>query len=216
MDMHLSTRLGRDGAKRKRRSSRARERGAALVEAAFMMPMFVILFFTSLYAHNLNAKQISLNITTRSQAWALAMYNCSKGPGTGSPAEGETLQAANSGGSGEPTTIGLTSQNANDASSAAGSAFNSGSISGSMSSMLSIVTGLLSDILPNPQGAQSQIKDTVSWRMPNTYVAGGATSGPNSTPVQQTVTVVCNEQEQNGSIGSALKSMVCVITGLMC
>jgi len=190
-----------------------RTRGAAMVEAAFMMPMFVILFFTSLYAHNLNAKQISLNMTTRASAWALAMYNCSKGPASD---EGETLQAANSGGTGEPQTISLSGGSGNDASNAASSAFSGGSVSGALSSVMSGITSAIASVFPNPQGSQSQIHDTVSWRMPNVYVEGGSTSGPNSTPVGQTVTVVCNEQAVDGSIGQAVKDIICAVTGQFC
>ena len=58
------------------RNRRRHQRGAAMVEAAFMLPMFVILFFTTMYLHNLNAKQIALNMTTREAAWSYAMANC--------------------------------------------------------------------------------------------------------------------------------------------
>jgi len=177
------------------RAARRHERGAAMVEAAFMMPMFVMLFFTSIYAHNLNAKQISLNLTTRAQSWALAMYNCSKGPG--SP-EGETLQAANSGGSGEPTQITLKSTNPSTSGSAAMSALSGGSIMGMMSTFMGMATGILSGLFPDPPGSQSQVKDSVSWRMPNLYNGAGV-GQTNSTPVQQTVTLVCNEQAKTWS-----------------
>jgi hypothetical protein len=188
-----------------RRHVRARERGAAMVEAAFMMPMFVLLFFTSIYAHNLYAKQIALNMTSRSQAWSLAMYNCSKGPG--SP-EGETLGAADSGGSGEATTISLNAgSGSSDSSSATSGALNGGSVSGAATSAISGVTSMISSIFPNPSGSQSVQNGSVSWRAPNLYNPGD-NGGIQSTQVTQTVTIVCNEQAQNGNICTAIAAVV--------
>ncbi len=188
---------------RRIRSHRRRERGAALVEAAFMMPMFIILFFTSLYAHNVNSKQITLNTTARAQAWAYAMSNCNKGPG--SP-EGESLPL---GSSGNAQTMDLEGGSPGGGTSAASSALSSGSVTGAISSFLSAITSVLSDIFANPPGSQSTVRDSVSWRLPNVYDGSGY--GVRSTPLYQSVTVVCNEQAQNGSIVTAVEDLLCSI-----
>jgi hypothetical protein len=178
-----------------------------MVEAAFMMPMFVILFFTSLYAHNLNAKQISLNIQTRGSAWGYAMNNCGQ---TNSP-ESETLPAV--GGGDGVSQVQLFGQTGNDAASAASSALAGGNNPGAISSIASGVTGAIANVLPNPYGSQAQIQSKVSWRQPNVYTGADPS---NNTNVQQTVTLVCNQEPIDGSIEAAVQGIMCAITGKGC
>jgi hypothetical protein len=186
------------------RARRHGERGTALVEAAFMMPMFVILFFTSLYLHNLNSKQISLNISTRANAWAFAMSNCNKGPA--SP-ESESLPV---GSSGNATQMQMQGSSSGSGLSAASAALGAGSVTGAISSAMSGITSLLASVFADPEGSQSKSNVALSWRLPNVY-EGGATDGPRTTNVHQTVTVACNEQAENGSIVTAVEDIICVI-----
>jgi hypothetical protein len=175
-----------------------------MVEAAFMMPMFVLLFFTSIYAHNLNAKQISLNITTRGNSWGYAMNNC----GVGGDDETETLPSGVS-----ATTVSLFGESGNDTESAASTALSSGNTTGAISSISSGVTGAISSVLPNPNGSQAQIIDSVSWRQPNVW-SGNLSTG--AATVRQTVTVVCDQEPHNGNIETAVQGIVCAITGHGC
>jgi len=45
-----------------------------------MLPMFVILWYGSLYVHNLGKNYIKVNTTARSDAWSTAMANCGVPP----------------------------------------------------------------------------------------------------------------------------------------
>ena len=69
---------------------RRHQRGVALVEAAFMLPMFVILWYGSLYVHNLGSKYIAVNTAAREDAWTTAMSNC----GVHKSSDSEVLPAA--------------------------------------------------------------------------------------------------------------------------
>src|SRR5215472_10225038 len=64
------------GSHLKRVRARRRKRGVALVEAAACMPLFVVLWFSILYAHNLFATKMGVNAAARAQAWGFAMGNC--------------------------------------------------------------------------------------------------------------------------------------------
>ncbi len=189
---------------RREQARRRRQRGAAMVEAAFMMPMFVILFFTSLYLHNVNSHQIALNIESRGEAWQYAMDNCGKGAGH---MDTEVLGPPTSV-VGTVTAVPLQSQNANDAGSAASTALGAGSISGAASSIMSEVVGFVSQIFPNPKGAQAKVTDSVSFRVPDLYKNGGADAGDGTTHLKQEVTVVCNEQAVNGNVCTALSGIL--------
>ncbi len=189
------------------RSSRGGQRGAAMVEAAFMMPMFVLLFFTSLYAHNLNAKQISLNIESRSEAWGFAMNNC----GAAGQDETESLPSISTGDGLQE--VQLYGESGNDAASAAGTALSGGNVTGAISSIASGIVGAIANVLPNPYGSQASFKTTVDWRQPNVWSGAKPTGSGN---VQQTVTVLCNQEPQDGNIETAVKGIICAITGKAC
>jgi len=189
------------------RTRRRHQRGAAMVEAAFMMPMFVILFFTSIYFHNLNAKQIALNMVTRQAAWVYAMANC----GVTKDADSEVYDQVDSG-NGSASQI-QTENGSNQAQNAASTAFNGGSVTGAMTSFIQPITSMLSSIFPNPMGSQMQKKDSVTWSMPSASWSQGAAA--QSTPVQQTVTVYCDEAPQNGSIWNVIKDFMSFVSSLI-
>jgi hypothetical protein len=167
-----------------------------MVEAVAIMPVFVVLFFTAVYAHSWGAKQIDLNSQSRQASWVLAMANCN----VAGQQDSETLPASNTGGT-APSIITLANSNPNEAGSAARSAFSAGSVTGAMSSFLSNVTSLIAGIFPNPSGAQLNKSDTLNWRMPNNYTGANPT---NSTTVQGNTTVMCNEAPMNGTIANLL------------
>jgi hypothetical protein len=177
-----------------------------MVEAVAIMPVFVILFFTAVYAHSWGSKQIDLNSQSRQAAWVLAMANCN----VSGQNDSETLPNSNTGGS-SPNVITLANSSPNEASSAAHSAFSAGSVTGWMSSFLSTVTSAIAGIFPNPQGSQMNKTDTVNWRMPNNYSGANPT---NSTPVQGNMTVMCNEAPMDGSIINVISDIVGFVKSL--
>jgi hypothetical protein len=69
--------------KRIQHTRRLRARGTAMVEAVIVLPVFVVLWFTCLFAFNVSANKIAVNNTSRSAAWGYAMANCSR---SGDPA----------------------------------------------------------------------------------------------------------------------------------
>ena len=177
-----------------------------MVEAVAIMPVFVILFFTAVYAHSWGARQIDLNSQSRQASWVLAMANCNvKGQN-----ESETLPASNTGGT-APSIITLANSSANDAGSAAKSAFSAGSVTGWMSSFLSTVTSAIAGIFPNPSGAQLNKSDTVNWRMPNNYTGANPS---NSTTVQGNTTVMCNEAPMDGTISNVISDIIGFVKSL--
>ncbi len=194
------------------RSRRRGERGAAMVEAAFMLPMFVLLWFTSLYAHRMGATQIDLNTEARANAWQYAMANCGT-LGT-SPSENEPGLSPPAGTT-NPGLNGMDDNPGTTTSSGLGSAPNGEA--GKISKLASPVTNFIADLMPNPTGSVARIKKTINWREPNLYVAGGGGSAANNeTNMQQTVTLVCNQYPQNGNILSAIKGIVCMVSGKLC
>jgi Flp pilus assembly protein TadG len=58
---------------------RARERGAALVEACVVVPVFIVLFAGMLFLHQVVQKTQQAQLGARSAAWTEAMKTCSGG-----------------------------------------------------------------------------------------------------------------------------------------
>jgi Flp pilus assembly protein TadG len=193
------------------RNRRRNQRGAAMVEAAFMLPMFVILFFTTLYLHNLNSKQIALNNTARESAWSYARANC----GIVLDADSEVYDSVDSGGDAASTIA--TTNGSNEAGSAASTAFSAGSVTGGMAAFVSTVTTAISSVFPNPTGSQKKSNDTVAWNMVNLYANGssGSQTTQTPTPVAQTVTVYCDEAPQDGSLGKVISDFMGFVKSLI-
>jgi len=215
--MHL---VQRELASTPARRSHSRERGAAMVEAAFMFPMFIILFFSIIYAHSFSATKIDEATQARELAWSNAMSNCVQGGG-GSDSETlpdmETSLALTKGNfraTGSPSTIAMNTtsnpqlpMNGEASSTQAGvsQAIAGGSIEGALGGIVGMLLNAVSDIFPDANGAQGVTSGAVSWRLPNNY----ANSDPsNSTTITHTVTVMCNEKPQNGSVETVVADLV--------
>jgi hypothetical protein len=193
------------------RKHRERERGAAMVEAAFMFPLFIILFFSLMYAHSYTATKIDEETQGREMAWTNAMSNC----GTTGDSETEQLPdnvtslslthgsfvATNQSSSIVMTTTSNPQQpmngESNSTQSGVSQAIAGGSVEGAFSGLLGMILGAVSDLFPDPNGAQGVSKTAISWRMPNNY---NGSDPSNSTTLTQTVTVMCNEKPQNGTV----------------
>ncbi len=170
-----------------RHHPRASERGAALVEAAFMMPMFVILFYASLFAHNLSNTYIKASQQARANAWAYAMANC----GDTASDNVEVLPPVDTEGAGAATKI---SPMPDDPTTPPG---NGNFLSG----MAGTIFGDISGLFPNPNGSQSVQTKSLNWRMPNLYYDTDA--GTTST-VKRSVTVDCNNVANDGGAVNTL------------
>lgn len=186
----------------RRRFPRQGQRGATLVEAAMMLPMFVILWYSSLYVHSLGSKHIDVNTTARQDSWSSAMANC----GVAGQSETEQLPA-NMGGK-----VGLSAKGGGS-SSAVSTALKNGSLIGAFASFVSGFTAIISSIFPNPDGAQFMKMQTISWRVPDLYDHSGMSNS--STPVQGTTTVVCNEAPENGTITKVASGLLGIIEGIV-
>jgi len=66
------------GTRRAQRRVKARERGAAMVETAMVFPMFVILWFVTMWVYRTYDTKLDLMARTRGEAWGYAMSNCGK------------------------------------------------------------------------------------------------------------------------------------------
>jgi hypothetical protein len=176
-------------------------RGAALVEAAFMLPMFVILFYASLYAHNLGYNHIKMNRQARETAWAYAMANC----GDKADEEVEVLPQVNAGGgSGEATKVspmpdGPAAQNSGDG------------ISGMVQGLEGTIADAVAGLFPNPNGAQGVGTQNLSWREPNLYNGNGVgfagLGGSNTTTITESVTIFCNQAAKDGGAVNVLEDI---------
>ena len=207
------------------------ERGAAMVEAAFMFPMFVLMFFTLIYAHSYSATKIDEQTQARELAWTNAMANCGKASSDEVENLPTTVTSLNMTRN-NFTGIGSTSQIAMTTSSKPQSpmtgtasttsleatvsgAIAGGAVEGAFSAIMGIVLDAVASVFPDPNGAQGSSNGTVSWRLPNSY----ANANPNnSTTITQQVTVMCNETAQDGSLktvlGDAISSIVSIVKGL--
>jgi hypothetical protein len=174
---------------------RRHQRGVALVEAAFMLPMFVILWYGSLYVHNLGSKYIAVNTAAREDAWTTAMSNC----GVHKSSDSEVLPAAE--GSPSPLKNGGGSD-----SSAVSTALGQGNVTGAISGLVNSITKAISNIFPNPKGATALKTDKINWRDPDLYDHSGMAE--QSTKVKGTITIVCNEAPEDGSISNVIGNLV--------
>jgi hypothetical protein len=159
-----------------------------MVEAAFMMPMFVILFYASLYAENLGKVNSQSNRNSRQQAWTYAMANCGD---TSGQDESEVLPPSDPGsGSGAATKL---------------SPLTPGTGGPSGSNPLANATGALvssiGSVFPDANGAQSLTNPTLNWRDPNLYNGNPGTA---TTQVNQHVVVNCNNAPWDGGAVQAL------------
>lgn len=186
-----------------RRARRRHQRGTALVETAFMLPMFVILWYGSLYVHSLGSKYIQVNSDARADAWQTAMANC----GVHHDEETEKLPAALGGGTG------LAGSGGAGSSSAVSTALKNGNSAGALSGFVNTFTSILSSVFPNPNGSTVLKTQTISWREPDLYDHSGMS--PKSTTVKGTTTVVCNEAPMNGSISNVISGVVSLIKSII-
>jgi len=162
-----------------------------MVEAAFMFPMFVILWFSVVYAHAFSSTQIDTNTQSRELAWTDAMSNCNKQ----GYQEKETLPDNNDSlsvtrntwtSTSATTTIAVSTNETASALSATPSSSNAS------------------------HGAKAVSRGPVSWRMPNTY-AGLDPS--NSTTMSQTTTVTCNIAPINGGLSGLFDEIKGAVSG---
>jgi hypothetical protein len=171
-----------------RARSRARSRGTALVEATVILPVFVILWFTVLYAHNVADAKIRMVTASRATAWGYAMGNCGS---SGDPSPTPT-----------PDVLGTRIDPLMEAPGV-GSILSSGG-GGFMSAITGIVSSMFSSVVPLAKDFDSRTTGTavVSYRIPNVYTGD---PGIGSRAEVGTVSVACNEAPQNGSLEGVLK-----------
>jgi hypothetical protein len=170
-----------------RRPARRSQRGAALVEAAFMMPMFVILFYASLFAHNLSLTYIKASQQARANAWAYAMANC----GDTASDNVEVMPPVDTEGAGAATKIQPMPDNPTN------TAGNGNFLGG----MVGTIFGDISSIFPNPNGSQSVQTSSLNWRMPNLY---NQTDAGSTSTVKRSVTIDCNNVANDGGAVNTL------------
>jgi Flp pilus assembly protein TadG len=183
---------------RARAIRRRRARGAALVEAAFLSPLFVILFFAGVFAHNLFSTKLDMIQTARANAWNYAMTNCSQGQGDQHWTQADWgNSAANdkaiTGDIPNPTSWG-------SPPGVSGGGKGSSSAQNGMGGIEKVLGGLLA----NPTGAQSAMTKNISYRIPNIYTHS---DGKGIGQAGSTVTLFCNEEAQNGSIGAVFNTI---------
>jgi hypothetical protein len=186
------------------RKRKASERGAALVETAFMAPMFVILVFSAFYAYNFGRAQIDVATLARQEAWTYSMDNC----GQGGPNESESLPGGSTSTqtpiTHSPPSASLTSQMSATLSGKGGGSF-----------IVALVQGLVNHIqglFPNPSGSMQNETEIVNFRIPNLYAgqsgkgfvtriaSGSGTTGNGAATkaLKNNVTVYCNEPPSSG------------------
>jgi hypothetical protein len=181
------------GAQRGARRGRLRAMGTALVEATFLMPMFVILFFATLYAHNLGYGHMKENREARAAAWALAMSNCNDS----GDSDSEVLPGANTGGSGAASRVSLTPST----EPLPGGGDPTSMLSGLMGT---IASGVAQAIPINADSAKSEQTKDLSWRLPNLYEHDASRK---QTSIKQTATITCNNAPKNGGLVATLLDM---------
>ena len=167
-----------------------------------MLPMFVILWYSSLYVHSLGSKYIKVNSEARSDAWQTAMANC----GVHHDTDTEVLPPSLGG------VVGLSAAGG-DTAGAVSTALKNGNVTGGLSGFVNTFTTVISSIFPNPNGSQFLKTDDVSWRVPDLYDHSG--EGKRDTIVQGTTTVVCNEAPMDGTIGAVAGAIVSILLGIV-
>jgi hypothetical protein len=181
--------------------ARRSKRGVAMVEAVAILPIFVVLWFTCLFAFNVGAKKIMANATSRADSWAYAMGNCAD---RSDPAKTPWP----SGGWGNPTT-------STDAFSAnATQLLGGGGASGF--DILGALTTVISNFLPGLGTSKSSIdhqQQTVSYVVPSDgVVSPGASSSHN---IQYTSTLFCNEAPHDGNIKGVIGTIGNMLSSLL-
>lgn len=162
-----------------------------MVEAAFMAPMFVILWFVALYAHNLGSTKISLNSKARAQAWDYALANCDQGQGD-TPTTPADWGVSETPGPLTPVPGSPPTQ----PPSQGGSNPNS--------QVMGQIAGFLGNLFTNPEGSHSVQNGNVNFRVPNLY---DHTGGTTSKQLASTVVLFCNEKAQDGSFSEILSAI---------
>jgi Flp pilus assembly protein TadG len=168
--------------------ARRRQRGTAMVEAAAILPVFVVLWFAVVYAHNVADAKMRMVAGSRAIAWAYAMGNCGN---QGDPNPTPTPQIA-----GKKVDPML-------AAPGVGSMLGSGG-GGFMSAITGVVSNAVSSAVPLAQDFDSQwtMNQPVSFRMPNNY---NGNPGVGVHTVTGLVTVSCNEAPLDGNLTGILK-----------
>jgi hypothetical protein len=172
-------------------------RGAALVEAAFIFPMFIILFFGALYFHNAWFKKFDVIAQARSESWAYAMSACGK--------NGEDNTEKFSGVKANKGTLTMTDTvNNNMVSQLAGGGF-----TGFLSGLGSYISSL--PIFLNPEAADSAHSGTVDYRQRDIYDKTVANS---TTTLNYEAVVVCNIDPANGNLWEVVKMIFGWVKGM--
>jgi hypothetical protein len=169
-----------------------------------MLPMFVILWYASLYVHSLGSKYIEVNTSARRDAWQTAMANCGVHLSPDSevlpPSLGGVISFPDTGVGGDPAAEIAT-------------ALKSGSIIGALAGFVNTFTATISIVFPNPNGATSVKTAGVSWRVPDLYDHTG--EGQRHTNVKGSATVVCNEAPLDGSILGVAVGLIGMILSIV-
>jgi len=185
------------------RGRRRHERGVALVEAAFMLPMFVILWYASLYVHSLGSKYIAINTLARQDAWQTAMANC----GVHGQQDTEVLPASLSSG------VNLPDGGGGDTINSVVTALKGGNVAGALAGFVNTFTAAIANAFPDPKGTHFTKTATVNWRVPDLYDHSGM--GNESTNLKYSTTVVCDIAPENGSIANVAGAIVAIIEGIV-
>jgi hypothetical protein len=159
-----------------------------MVEAVAILPVFVVLWFAVLYAHNVADAKMRMVAGSRAIAWGYAMGNC-----------------GNSGDPNPTPTPSIAGQKVDPMMSApgVGSMLSSGG-GGWMSAITGIMSNAVSNAVPLAKDYDSTwtMNQTVSYRMPNNYTGD---PGIGTHMVTGKVTVSCNEAPLNGNLIGILK-----------
>ncbi len=182
-----------DSARIARVRARRGKRGVALVESAAVLPLFVIMWFVTITAHEIGlekAKQINV---ARGNAWGYAMANCGD-TGSSNPTKTPSGVTANQGRIDPMFQMPPIGQMAS-----------SGGMGGWMSAIVSVISGFVQEIVPlaHDWDTQDIENKTVNYRIPDNYKGGGKNASAHT--VTGNVVVTCNEAPFNGDLISALK-----------
>jgi hypothetical protein len=145
--------------------SRRRQRGAALVEAAVVIPTFILLLGGMLFLHHVLREQQRVMKFARNQAWAAAMQSC-KGDGNGVPPPDFTSTMPGAPGSGKLS---------NDLGKASYSSSGSVAVSGDGSFGFSQSVSAHTTVFCNDQTEAGDIGGVFQWLLDNIEgLLGGA------------------------------------------
>jgi hypothetical protein len=160
-----------------------------MVETVAILPVFVVLWLTVLYAHNLADAKMRMVAGSRAIAWGYAMSNCGN---SGDPNPTPTPMIAG------------TKVNPMLAAPGVGSMLSSGG-GGFMSAITGVISNAVSSAVPLAQDYDSQwtMSQPVSFRVPSSYTGGVPVAGVRMTT--GLVTVSCNEAPLDGNVAGILK-----------